>query len=47
MEHLIFSWYSTFAISIALKSHGEITSGLIFDPIKMKCFMQKKIMEFI
>ena len=33
-----------FAISIALQSHDEIICGLIFDPIKMKCFMLKKIM---
>ena len=33
-----------FAISIALKSKEEIISGIIFDPIKMKCFMLKKIM---
>ena len=34
-----------FAISIALKSDNEIISGLIFDPIKMKCFMRRKIMD--
>ena len=33
-----------FAISIALKSNNEIISGLIYDPIKMKCFLLKKIM---
>ena len=33
-----------FAISIGMMSNNEIKSGLIFDPIKMKCFMQKKIM---
>tara|TARA_B100001939_G_scaffold120581_1_gene104613 strand:- start:803 stop:1543 length:741 start_codon:yes stop_codon:yes gene_type:complete len=31
-----------FAISIALKSHGEITSGLIFDPIKNEMFFAEK-----
>ena len=33
-----------FAISIGLLSNDEVKSGLIFDPIKEKCFMQKKIM---
>jgi len=31
-----------FAISVALKSHGEITSGLIFDPIKNEMFFAEK-----
>ena len=33
-----------FAISIALKSNDEIISGLYLIQLKMKCFMQKKIM---
>ena len=33
-----------FAISIALRSKNEIVSGLIYDPIKMKCFLPKRIM---
>ena len=32
-----------FAISIALKSNGEIVSGLIFDPIKDELFFAEKI----
>ena len=31
-----------FAISLALKSHGEITTGLIFDPIKNEMFYAEK-----
>ena len=31
-----------FAISIALQSHGEIVSGLIFDPIKNEMFYAEK-----
>ena len=31
-----------FAISIALKSYGEIVSGLIFDPIKNEIFFAEK-----
>ena len=31
-----------FAISIALESHGEIISGLIFDPIKNEMFYAEK-----
>tara|TARA_B100000073_G_scaffold337892_1_gene334382 strand:- start:56 stop:796 length:741 start_codon:yes stop_codon:yes gene_type:complete len=31
-----------FAISIALKSHGEIVCGLIFDPIKNEIFYAEK-----
>ena len=31
-----------FAISIALKSHDEIISGLIFDPIKNEMFFAEK-----
>ncbi len=31
-----------FAISIALQSHGEIISGLIFDPIKNEMFYAEK-----
>ncbi len=31
-----------FAISIALQSHGEIISGLIFDPIKNEMFFGEK-----
>ncbi len=31
-----------FAISIALKSHNEIVSGLIFDPIKNEMFFAEK-----
>ena len=34
-----------FAICIALQSKSEIVSGLIFDPLKMKCFLLKKIKE--
>ena len=31
-----------FAISIALKSHGQIVSGLIFDPIKDEMYFSEK-----
>ena len=31
-----------FAISIALKSHNEIVSGLVFDPIKNEMFIAEK-----
>ena len=33
-----------FAISIGYEEDNEIKCGIIFNPIKMKCFLQKKVM---
>ena len=36
-----------FAISIALQTHGEVVSGLVFDPIKDEMYFSEKIKVLI